>query len=72
MVEATEAKVFTKPWWLLSAAHPPEGKRMGHAGAIASDGHGTAAGKVRTLEKAGALTAARPSQIGALLRQALG
>jgi succinyl-CoA synthetase alpha subunit len=46
----------------------PEGKRMGHAGAIISGGAGTAAGKVAALEQAGIRVAASPTEIPALLR----
>jgi len=46
----------------------PEGRRMGHAGAIISGGSGTAQAKVAALEAAGALVADTPSQIPELLR----
>jgi succinyl-CoA synthetase alpha subunit len=45
----------------------PEGKRMGHAGAIISGGTGTAAAKIAALEGAGIRVAETPSQVGALL-----
>jgi succinyl-CoA synthetase alpha subunit len=48
----------------------PEGKRMGHAGAIISGGAGTAAGKVAALEAAGIRVASSPTEIPALLRAA--
>jgi succinyl-CoA synthetase alpha subunit len=48
----------------------PEGKRMGHAGAIISGGSGTAAGKVSALEAAGIRVADSPTQIPRLLIQA--
>jgi succinyl-CoA synthetase alpha subunit len=48
----------------------PEGKRMGHAGAIISGGAGTAASKVEALEAAGFLVASSPTEIPALLREA--
>ncbi len=48
----------------------PEGKRMGHAGAIISGGSGTAAAKVTALENAGFLVAETPTEIPALLRRA--
>jgi succinyl-CoA synthetase alpha subunit len=48
----------------------PEGKRMGHAGAIISGGSGTAAGKVAALEAAGIHVAETPAQIAGLLVEA--
>ena len=48
----------------------PEGKRMGHAGAIISGGAGTAASKVEALEAAGFRIANSPTELPALLREA--
>jgi len=48
----------------------PEGKRMGHAGAIISGGAGTAASKVEALEGAGFRVAGSPTELPALLRDA--
>lgn len=48
----------------------PEGKRMGHAGAIISGGRGTAASKVTALEAAGFRVASSPTELPQLLREA--
>jgi succinyl-CoA synthetase alpha subunit len=48
----------------------PEGKRMGHAGAIISGGAGTAASKVASLEAAGFRVAGSPTELPQFLRDA--
>jgi succinyl-CoA synthetase alpha subunit len=47
----------------------PEGKTMGHAGAIVSDGAGTAQGKKEALEAAGVKVGKTPSATAALMRE---
>ena len=49
----------------------PEGKRMGHAGAVISGGEGTAEHKIRALEAAGVSVAGLVSEIPALVRKRL-
>ena len=49
----------------------PEGKTMGHAGAIVSDGAGTAQGKKEALEAAGVKVGKTPSEAATLLREVL-
>ncbi len=49
----------------------PEGKTMGHAGAIVSGGAGTAAGKKEALEAAGVQVGKTPSETAQLIRDLL-
>ena len=47
----------------------PEGKKMGHAGAIASDGKGSAKSKVEALEKAGIKVAKTTGQLVDMIKE---
>jgi succinyl-CoA synthetase alpha subunit len=50
----------------------PPGRRMGHAGAIISGGHGTAAEKMNSLEAAGIHVVKTPAEIGEKMLEVLG
>ncbi|CAN5743010.1 succinate--CoA ligase subunit alpha [soil metagenome] len=47
----------------------PEGKTMGHAGAIVSGGDSTADAKSKALEKAGIRTATNPTEVGEIVAE---
>lgn len=51
----------------IAGASAPKGKRMGHAGAIASAGSGTAEGKFAAMEAAGVTTVKSPGDLGAAI-----
>ena len=55
----------------IAGRHTPEGKRMGHAGAIVQRGMGSVQSKVSALEKAGALIANTPAEIGTIAKSLL-
>ena len=63
---------MTKPViGFIAGKTAPEGKRMGHAGAIVSGSAGTAQAKIEALEAAGAQVAELPNQIPQMLRDLL-
>ena len=49
----------------------PPGRRMGHAGAIISEGHGTAAEKMAALQAAGISVVQSPAEIGQTVKKVL-
>ena len=73
VAECMTAKRFTKPLVaFIGGRTAPEGKRMGHAGAIVTGGKGSVMDKVRALENAGAKVADRPGKVGVLLKEMTG
>jgi succinyl-CoA synthetase alpha subunit len=57
---------------LIAGRAAPEGKRMGHAGAIISGGKGTAAEKIEALEAAGIRVAPTPAAMAETLKSLMG
>lgn len=55
----------------IAGQSAPAGKRMGHAGAIISNGQGTAEQKIEALKKAGVTLAETPANMGEAIRKAM-
>ena len=53
----------------IAGKSAPEGKRMGHAGAIISGDFGTAQGKIKALQKAGTLIADTPWDVPKMIKE---
>ena len=63
---------MTKPVvGFIAGVTAPEGRRMGHAGAIISGGKGTAKSKIEKLNACGIRTTLNPNKIGELLKRVL-
>ncbi|MFX0029966.1 MAG: succinate--CoA ligase subunit alpha [Candidatus Hermodarchaeota archaeon] len=53
----------------IAGKSAPEGKRMGHAGAIISGDFGTAQGKIKALKEAGSIIADTPWEVPKLIKE---
>ncbi|BBL78729.1 succinyl-CoA synthetase subunit alpha [Rubrobacter xylanophilus] len=70
--EYIKAKMETPVVAYIAGFTAPEGKTMGHAGAIVSGGETTAQAKSEALRRAGIRAAENPSEVARLVAEALG
>ncbi|POF63987.1 succinate--CoA ligase subunit alpha [Novacetimonas maltaceti] len=56
----------------IAGATAPPGRRMGHAGAVITGGHETAAAKIEAMREAGIHVSASPAELGTTLARILG
>ncbi len=70
--EYVQAEMQTPVVAYIAGFTAPEGKTMGHAGAIVSGGESTAEAKSQALEKAGIRTATNPTEVGEIVAEILG
>ena len=69
--EYVRSKMDTPVVAYIAALTAPEGKTMGHAGAIVSGGESTAEAKSEALRRAGISAATNPSEVAELVAEAL-
>jgi succinyl-CoA synthetase alpha subunit len=63
---------FSKPVVaFIAGQNAPPGRRMGHAGAVISEGKGSARGKMEALRSAGAVVVENPAEMGLTMKRVL-
>jgi succinyl-CoA synthetase alpha subunit len=55
----------------IAGQNAPPGRRMGHAGAVISEGKGSARGKMEALRSAGAVVVENPAEMGLTMKRVL-
>ena len=55
----------------ITGQNAPPGRRMGHAGAVISEGKGSARGKMEALRSAGAVVVENPAEMGLTMKRVL-